>query len=318
MTRSMPPESHEVGLKIKKIKPSIKWIASFGDPIANNPYVNLSKKMDNTRLLIRIKRLPKNIARNLVRKCITENPIQDKTIKNSDMIIFNSEEQKKYMLGNKYKDKNSIVLAHSYDEKLYPNKVKKYEDKIHITYIGHLDRIRTPRIFLEAIKELKNEDEDLFKKLEVDFYGNLCSDDKLYIFDNYLYDIVKYKKQVSYLESLKIMKETNFLLHIDANLSLVNNENIFFAAKLADYIGSGTPIISITMLDGASANILRNINALVLTYSKSDIKNYLRKIVYNNYKFELNKETSLEYSSKEVAKKFDNMVSSELGVKNEN
>ena len=90
MTRSMPPESHEVGLKIKKIKPSIKWIASFGDPIANNPYVNLSKKMDNTRLLIRIKRLPKNIARNLVRKCITENPIQDKTIKNSDMIIFNS------------------------------------------------------------------------------------------------------------------------------------------------------------------------------------------------------------------------------------
>ena len=318
MTRSMPPESHEVGLKIKKIKPSIKWIASFGDPIANNPYVNLSKKMDNTRLLIRIKRLPKNIARNLVRKCITENPIQDKTIKNSDMIIFNSEEQKKYMLGNKYKDKNSIVLAHSYDEKLYPNKVKKYEDKIHITYIGHLDRIRTPRIFLEAIKELKNEDEELFKKLEVDFYGNLCSDDKLYIFDNYLYDIVKYKKQVSYLESLKIMKETNFLLHIDANLSLVNNENIFFAAKLADYIGSGTPIISITMLDGASANILRNINALVLTYSKSDIKNYLRKIVYDNYKFELNKETSLEYSSKEVAKKFDNMVSSELGVKNEN
>ena len=126
------------------------------------------------------------------------------------------------------------------------------------------------------------------------------------------------KRMVPDYISEKIMKETNFLLHIDANLSLVNNENIFFAAKLADYIGSGTPIISITMLDGASANILRNINALVLTYSKSDIKNYLRKIVYDNYKFELNKETSLEYSSKEVAKKFDNMVSSELGVKNEN
>ena len=39
MTRSMPPESHEIGLKIKEIKPEIKWIASFGDPIANNPFV---------------------------------------------------------------------------------------------------------------------------------------------------------------------------------------------------------------------------------------------------------------------------------------
>ena len=39
MTRSMPPESHEVGIMLKKIKPSIKWIASFGDPIANNPFV---------------------------------------------------------------------------------------------------------------------------------------------------------------------------------------------------------------------------------------------------------------------------------------
>ena len=39
MTRSMPPESHMIGLKIKEIKPEIIWIASFGDPIANNPFV---------------------------------------------------------------------------------------------------------------------------------------------------------------------------------------------------------------------------------------------------------------------------------------
>ena len=38
MTRSMPPESHDVGLAIKQKFPKIKWIASFGDPIANNPY----------------------------------------------------------------------------------------------------------------------------------------------------------------------------------------------------------------------------------------------------------------------------------------
>lgn len=313
MTRSMPPESHEIGIKIKKIKPSIKWIASFGDPIANNPYVSLTKKNDHTRFLVRVKRFPKTLARNMLRKYVTENPIENKTIKYSDMIIFNSIEQQKYMLGNKKKE--SIVLAHSYYDKLYPKNVKKFDDKIHITYIGHLDKIRTPKLLLEAIRELKQADTNLFEKLEVDFYGNLCTDDKLYIFNNELYDVIKYKKQVGYLESLKIMKESNFLLHIDANLSLVNNENIFFAAKLADYIGSGTPIIGITMLDGASANILRDINGLVLTYSKSDIKNYLRKIIYENYSFDLNNDACLEYSAKKVAEKFDDMVSSRLGVK---
>ncbi len=313
MTRSMPPESHEIGIKIKKIKPSIKWIASFGDPIANNPYVSLTKKNDHTRFLVRVKRFPKTLARNMLRKYVTENPIENKTIKYSDMIIFNSIEQQKYMLGNKKKE--SIVLAHSYYDKLYPKNVKKFDDKIHITYIGHLDKIRTPKLLFEAVRELKQADTNLFEKLEVDFYGNLCTDDKLYIFNNELYDVIKYKKQVGYLESLKIMKESNFLLHVDANLSLVNNENIFFAAKLADYIGSGTPIIGITMLDGASANILRDINGLVLTYSKSDIKNYLRKIIYENYSFDLNKDACLEYSAKKVAEKFDDMVSSRLGVK---
>ena len=38
MTRSMPPEAVEVGREIKRRHPEVKWIASFGDPIANNPY----------------------------------------------------------------------------------------------------------------------------------------------------------------------------------------------------------------------------------------------------------------------------------------
>ena len=62
------------------------------------------------------------------------------------------------------------------------------------------------------------------------------------------------------------------------------------------------------MLDGASANIIRDVNGLILTYSVSDIKNYLRKIIYCNYKFELDKEASNKYSAKVVAKQFDDMV----------
>ena len=51
MTRSMAPEAHEVGLAIKKKYPNVKWIASFGEPIFNNPYNLFSGIKNPYRLL---------------------------------------------------------------------------------------------------------------------------------------------------------------------------------------------------------------------------------------------------------------------------
>lgn len=318
MTRSMPPESHEVGIMLKKIKPSIKWIASFGDPISNNPYTLLTMKsnpykVDKTssiRRIINPFRIIKSILyclKKTIKNSFLDTKIESKTLKKCDMVIFNSNEQREYMTKGNLKT-DSVIINHSYMEELYPKKVEKNTEKIIISYIGHLDAIRTPKILLEAIKEIKEDDEHLCNKLEVDFYGNLYHDDKIYIYDNELYDIVKYKKQISYLESLKKMKESDYLLHIDANLGDVIDHNIFFAAKLADYIGSKTPIISITMLEGTSANIMRKVNGLILTYSASDVKNYLRKIIYENYQFNLDEKSSNSYNAKIVATEFDNMV----------
>lgn len=317
MTRSMPPESHEIGLKIKKIKPSIKLISSFGDPIDNNPYsiiasFNNPYRINKNDSLIRAfnpLRITKSFLfklKNKIKKYILDNSIEKKTIKCADLLIFNSNEQMEYML--KDRNKNSIVLPHSYDERLFPNKVKKENKKIVMSYIGHLDNIRTPKLLLEAINELRRENPDLKDRLSIEFYGNMSKEDKSFIFDNKLNDIVNYKKQISYLESLKEMKKADYLLHIDANLGMVIDKNIFFAAKLADYIGSRTPIIGITMLDGVSANILRNVGALVLTYSVSDIKNYIRKIVYEDYSFELYDKECRKYSATYVAEQFDKKI----------
>ena len=62
------------------------------------------------------------------------------------------------------------------------------------------------------------------------------------------------------------------------------------------------------MLDGVSADILRDINGLVLTYSVSDIKNYLRKIVYEDYSIELDENACKKYNATEIAKIFDKKV----------
>ena len=140
----------------------------------------------------------------------------------------------------------------------------------------------------------------------------MSNNDKMYVENNNLNDIVKIKNPVSYEESLKIMKKSDWLLHIDANLFDILNENIFFAAKLADYIGSGNKIIGLTMLDGASADILREINALILTYSKEEIKNYLYLIIYKQFDIKMNKKAMNEYNAKVVANKFDEFIEKEV------
>lgn len=332
MTRSMPEESHMIGLEIKKINPKIVWIASFGDPIGNNPFTlralqnnnpfslkNRYQRQMSLREIISIKRIIKDIiykrnnkkSYNLFIK--NKNILEKKIVKNADFIICNNEYQKKYILNNNNVNADKfITLPHSFDEKLYPKNIKKDSSKIVFTYIGHLDDIRTPKLFLESINEMYQENHDLKNKIEFEFYGNMSNNDKMYVENNTLNDIVKIKKPVSYEESLKIMKKSDWLLHIDANLFDILNENIFFAAKLADYIGSGNKIIGLTMLDGASADILREINALILTYSKEEIKNYLYLIIYKQFDIKMNKKAMNEYNAKVVANKFDEFIEKEV------
>ena len=336
MTRSMPEESHMIGLEIKKIKPEITWIASFGDPIGNNPFTlktlqsnnpyslrNRYQRQMGIKEILSLKRILKDIiykknnkkSYNLFIK--SKNILEKNIVKNADYIICNNDYQKKYIIdNNNVGTEKFIVLPHTFYEKLYSQKAKKTSSKIVFTYIGHLDDIGTPKLFLEAISDMYQEDSDLKDKVEFDFYGNMSNNDKLYIINNDLTDFVKIKKPISYETSLKIMKNSDWLLHIDANIFDILNENIFFAAKLADYIGTGNKIIGLTMLDGASADILRKINALILTYSKEEIKNYLYLIIYKQFEIKMNKSALNEYNAKVVSNKFDQFIENE--VLNEN
>ena len=333
MTRSMPEESHMIGLEIKKIKPEITWIASFGDPIGNNPFTlktlqsnnpyslrNRYQRQMGIKEILSLKRILKDIiykknnkkSYNLFIK--SKNILEKNIVKNADYIICNNDYQKKYIIdNNNVGTEKFIVLPHTFDDS---QKAKKTSSKIVFTYIGHLDDIRTPKLFLEAISDMYQEDSDLKDKVEFDFYGNMSNNDKLYIINNDLTDFVKIKKPISYETSLKIMKNSDWLLHIDANIFDILNENIFFAAKLADYIGTGNKIIGLTMLDGASADILRKINALILTYSKEEIKNYLYLIIYKQFEIKMNKSALNEYNAKVVSNKFDQFIENE--VLNEN
>lgn len=328
MTRSMPPESHKIGLEIKKIKPSIKLICSFGDPIAMNPYSLYNTTLESPysikrryevpmsiRYMLSIKRMLKNIKWNLVNKkrvmdAINKDVDFEKEIfDNASAIIFNSDEQKEYMTKNyDIKDKGWII-PHSYEPSLYPKgPLKKDTEKIVFSYYGHLDNIRNVRMLLEALSDLYEEHPDLEDKAVFNFYGNMSELDKIRVMNYNLSGIVRYRKSISFIDSLNDMKKSDWLLFVDANLINQIDHNIFFAAKLADYIGAKKNIFGITMVDGPSANILRSINALCLSFSKESIKNYLYLIIYKGYQNNQNEKIAENYSSINVAKEFDRLV----------
>lgn len=329
MTRSMPPESHEIGLKIKQIRPEIKWIASFGDPIANNPFVLKGMKkispysLENRYIRpmgIREIVSPKRVIKNMIWKRRVkqeqipfkkEQELERNILESCDYIILNNQYQEQYML-KEYSEsvkKKVIVLPHSFDLSLYDKKVQMEDNhKIKMVYIGHLDDIRTPHLFLKALLKLKNEHPDLSDKLEVSFYGNMSAKEKVFLLDNELLDVVHIKKPVDYKTSLAIMKNSDWLIHIDANLSGVLEKNIFFAAKLADYIGAKRPIFGITMFDGAGADVVRDVNGVTLSYTVDEIKNYLYLIVYEGYKNSINEANREKYNAVNVAAKFDEFV----------
>ena len=107
------------------------------------------------------------------------------------------------------------------------------------------------------------------------------------------------------------MKNSDLLLLIDANLGTVIPKNIFYAAKLADYIGSGSNIFGITMLDGPSADIIKEVGGVISSHSVEDIYNNLVMIMEDKIEIK-NKDAKGKYDMVNISKKFDDKINSIL------
>lgn len=334
MSRSMAPESHEIALEIKRRYPNKLWIASFGDPIAKNPYLTITAKKSPFKVKgkgilsfpLSYVLSPKRILKNLFweyrdkkykrksTRIYKDIKLQKEVLKECDIIIFNNKYQMEYMLKDYSENIKSkvLLLPHGYDVDFYDKVEKEYSKKFKISYLGHLDEIRTPKNFLSALVRLKENKPNLYKKLEIEIYGDMADKDKVMLIDKEINDVVKFKKPIKYLESLKVMQNSSLLLLIDANLGEVLPYNIFYAAKLADYIGSKSNIFGITMLDGPSADIIKKVGGIISSHSIDDIYNNLVMVLENKIEIS-NNDKEKEFDMKTIAKKYDEKIAERLG-----
>lgn len=327
MTRSMPPECHLAGLRIKKRFPQVKWIASFGDPIRDNPYELIGgslwspysmKNPVNRFRALRFRLSPIRAAQNalwslrhirLIRRRRMLARLEEDTLRRADRLIFNNASQLRYMLGTRTNCEKAVILPHSYDSSLYPTQItSKSNQKIRFVFLGQLNAIRTAQPLFRAIRSLKESMADLPERAEFLFFGEMPDAELAAILRMEIGDLVQFRKPVSYRQSLTEAAAADWLVHIDGNIGTVTEENVFFAGKLADYFGTGRPILAITMEKGDAADCLRRAGALLLSYSVNEIRQALYQIICRGRSVSMDGDYLRGFSAPRVAAILDETV----------
>lgn len=327
MSRSMPPDSHVAALAIKKSYPSIKWVASFGDPIYDSPFTKIVSnafvadgdfpRLPNPRYFAALlkrqakKQLWYYQGRHDRKDELAKKELEYSTLTMADIVIFNNPYQREFMLSRHgLKDSPKYVtIPHPFETSLYKKHSKKdTRDRIVISHIGHLDLIRTPINLIKAVSRIKEKRPDIYNKLSVNFYGTLDSESKVRVVDDSLFESIHAHKPVSYTESLSIMQESDWCLLVDANISSYYEKNIFFAAKIADYIGSKTPILAISMIEGASADIMRKTGNILTSHSVDEIYMTLIMIVEGKITHQTYEKEWPKYDARSTAKTYDEII----------
>lgn len=326
MSRSMPIESHQIALAIKKRNLNKFWLASFGDPIANNPYEKFVYEYTCRPSLRSLRGIKLNIKHQLMKMAYRKKNqgyivLQNEIFSLADKLIFNNDYQCRYMLGERYDEliHKTLILPHPYDLNLYKSRYEEIMDisensnsqdsRIKILFAGHTDDIRSLRCFLQALEGQKEYFED---KLQFTILGNLPRSERSYISFYNLSSFIVYENQVSYEKSLLEMRKADLLIHVDAEFPPeVLRKNIFFAAKISDYLGSGTKIVGLTS-EGISKNILTETGQYCIANNRIIIENFLYDVAIGKVDLSKNINPPSRYNAVNIAKIYDAVLDKEI------
>ncbi len=240
ITFAQPWVDHVIGLHLHR-KTGLPWIAHFSDPWVDSPYLG------RTDLLRRQWRGQ-----------------EQAVIAEADAVIFTNAQtvdlvMRKYPAA--WRDRVHVI-PHGYDPALLSQlgAAPPAGGRLRLAYTGNFYRRRTPLPLLRALASLKD-DHDLAGALEVVFVGLGMGSSVRASRSMGLGDLVTFRGSLPYLESLRVAAEADVLLVIDAPSQ---GPSVFLPSKLVDYLMLRKPILGITPLQGASADLLRRLECPVV------------------------------------------------------
>ncbi len=270
-TSIVPGISHLAGLAIKKKHPEVIWYASFSDPFKGSPY----KKTD-----LSDKSLLYKIAFPVGSYCFYNDRYEEAAVKNADKLIFICPEQRDFTLsqyadGERYKEKSVIYpLTYLENWQMYKN-LLDYQPVRHevkqAVHLGRLYGLRKIDSFLEALKELKEEIEDLDKQIVFHQYSEIQKEDVDKIKEYGLERLFIIHDKVSYKESIDLMKEADILVLFDTLMPGAKVQP-YLPSKIVEYLMLKKAILGICDPNSPSYRILKEYGYDTVGSDKDSIK----------------------------------------------
>lgn len=280
-----PPHSlHLIGNYLKE-KLNVKWIADFRDPWTSIHYhksLRLSKKAQK-----------KHIA------------LEKKVLNTADQIVVTSPTTQKDF--QKITSQPIEVITNGYDTEEV--KDVSLDDKFSIVHIGSLLSNRNPEILWKALSELKKEDSDFSKDLELKLVGIVAEEIKDQIEAYQLSENLVTPGYVSHADAVTFQNAAQVLLLVEMNKE---ETNAIIPGKLFEYMHSKRPIIAIGPDKSDVEEILNDSNSgTYFSYDnfqelKSNIKE--KYSLYKSGNLTTNNANIEQYSRKALTQKMASLI----------
>lgn len=229
-----PWSDHLIGLRVHRAT-GMPWVAHFSDPWVVSPY-------------LRGRTWQRHIWQRM----------EAAVVQNANALVFvNSQTAERTM--ERYPASLRVkvhVVPHGFDpaEPAVPTTPAEGAP-LTIVYTGRFyEGIRTPEPLLRALARLAAR-RPIARELRVLFVGTVVPAHRQLASVLGLDGLVEFSGRLSFADSARRAAAADVLLVVDAPAS----ENLFLSSKLIDYLPAGKPILALTPLRGATADLIRSL-----------------------------------------------------------
>ena len=239
---AQPWSSHRVGLSLKE-STQLPWVAHFSDPWADNPYYKKWNASQRAKMQL----------------------WEEEVIRKADAVVFTNLQTSDLVM-RKYRPawkKKAFVVPHGFEEYKAGRSSKQIvSSQFLVVHTGNLYGLRTPEHLIRALGMLK-ETNRLDQNLKVKFIGFVKNTNKYLNLAKQLgvEQYIEFTGRLSYEKTTRIASQANVLLLIDAPSE---GESLFLPSKLVDYLRFNKPILGLTPLKGAAADLLETIECPIV------------------------------------------------------
>ncbi len=233
VTTGPPHSMHLIGLKLKKLNPSLRWIVDLRDPWSEWDF------LDTLSLTGWARRKHRRLEREVLQAA-------DRVITIAPYHVDRFEK-----LGGRKVD----LITNGFDQADFIGIKRKRTARFTIRHIGMVDELRDPRPFMEAVKMMLDKEPGLKESIVIEFIGAVNSSFQNFVSaEPVLASITSFRKPMPHAELVALYGETDVQLLVLAHTFLAPGN---LPGKFFEYLASGNFILGIGPEKSDAAAILQ-------------------------------------------------------------